>query len=229
RGEVASVVVVDTVEVRMLHETALLPRWYLPREAVRGDLLEPSATTSHCPFKGDACYWHLRVADRLIEDAFWEYPEPRTGAPDLSGLLSPYLEKFDRWLEEDEEVVGHPRDPFHRVDALRSSRTVTVRAGDQVLARSDRPLAVNETGLPTRWYVPRQDVLVDLERSDTTTTCPYKGRATYWHVRGGTRIDDGAWSYEEPLSPAGALAGAVSFLGEEITVDVDADGDGARG
>ncbi|HLI24579.1 MAG TPA: DUF427 domain-containing protein, partial [Acidimicrobiales bacterium] len=76
RGEIDGTTVVDAVGVKMLHETALLPRWYFPRQAVVGGALEASATTSHCPFKGDARYWDLRVGDRVVSDAFWEYPEP---------------------------------------------------------------------------------------------------------------------------------------------------------
>jgi uncharacterized protein (DUF427 family) len=220
RGEAGGQTVVDTTAARLLHETRLLPRWYFPRQDVRTDLLEASGTVTHCPFKGDARYWHLRVGDRLIEDAFWDYPEPLPSAPPLAGLLSPYTEKFDRWLEEDEELIGHPRDPFHRVDVRRSSRRVTVRAGTDVIARTTRARALNETGLPTRWYLPADDVTGTLVPSDTTTVCPYKGVARYWSVEaGGRRFDDAAWGYDEPFAEAAAAAGMVSFLADGITVE----------
>ncbi|HZD66833.1 MAG TPA: DUF427 domain-containing protein, partial [Acidimicrobiales bacterium] len=158
RGQLGGATVVDTTDARLLHETGLLPRWYVPRSDVADDLLEASGTTTHCPFKGDARYWHLRIGERLVEDAFWEYPDPLADAPPLAGLVSPDTAKFDRWLEEDEEVLGHLRDPFHRVDARRSSRRVTVRAEGEILAQSDRPVAVCETGLPIRWYLPLDDL-----------------------------------------------------------------------
>jgi uncharacterized protein (DUF427 family) len=222
RGELDGAGIVDTTAARMLHETGLLPRWYFPRADVRTDLLESSDTVTHCPFKGDARYWHLRVGDRLVEDAFWEYAEPLPGAPPLAGLLSPYVEKLDRWLEEDDEVVtggrGHPRDPFHRVDARRSNRHVVVTAGGDVVAETDHPVAVFETGLRTRWYVPLDDVRRDLLRdSATTTVCPYKGLASYWSVEvGGRRYDDAAWTYREPLGEALPTRGCASFLAEGI-------------
>lgn len=221
RGEVGGERVVDTTGARMLHETRLLPRWYLPLADVRSDLLEPSDTTTHCPFKGDARYWNLRVGDRVVTDAFWEYPVPGPGCPDLTGLVSPYLEKFDRWWEEDEELLGHPRDPFHRVDARPSSARVVVRAGGEEVASSERPVAVFETGLPVRWYVPLEDVRQDLlVPSDTTTICPYKGVATYWSVQmPDGRLDDAVWTYRDPLPEALATRGFVSFLGEGIEVD----------
>jgi uncharacterized protein (DUF427 family) len=216
----AVTVVADTVSGLLLHETRMLPRLYLPRADVRGDLLEPSETTSHCPFKGDARYWHVRVGDRLVQDAFWDYPEPLPGCPDIAGLLSPYLERFDRWLEEDEEILGHPRDPFHRVDVRASSRPVVVRESGRVIADTARPLAVFETGLPTRWYIPAADVAVtELVPSATTTVCPYKGVATYRSLRGGAGSDV-AWTYADPLPDAAGLAGHWSFDGPAITVEV---------
>lgn len=206
----------------MLHETALLPRWYFPKEAAAGGVLEPSDTRTHCPFKGDARYWNLRVGDRLIPDAFWEYPEPLPGAPDLAGLISPYTEKFDRWFEEEEEVIGHPRDPFHRVDARRSSAHVVVRAGGEVVAETDHPVAVYETGLPARWYVPRADVARgSLAPSETHTICPYKGVASYWHLdAGGKRFEDAVWAYDDPFLEALPAKGCVSFMAEGIDIEV---------
>jgi uncharacterized protein (DUF427 family) len=219
RGQLAGVTVVDTTRATMLHETGLLPRWYLPRADIRTDLLAASTTSSFCPYKGDARYWHLQVGERLVEDAFWEYPEPIPGAPDLTGLLAPYVEKFDTWLEEDEELVGHPKDPFHRVDVRRSSRAVTVRAGGTTIAESTRALAVDETGFPTRWYLPRADVAVTMTPTATATVCPYKGTASYWTFEAGGRTwADAGWSYEHPLAEVGSIAGLVSFLAEGLEV-----------
>jgi uncharacterized protein (DUF427 family) len=221
RGEVAGETVVDTTGARMLHETALLPRWYLPASDVRRELLEPSETTTHCPFKGDARYWNVRVGDRVVTDAFWEYPTPGPGSPDLTGLLSPYVEKLDRWLEEDEEILGHPRDPFHRVDARRSSAHVVVRVRGEEVAISRHPVAVFESGLPTRWYVPLDDVRSEyLVESTTTRVCPYKGVARYWSVKTADGVvEDAAWSFQEPLLEALPVKGLVSFLGDGVEVE----------
>ncbi len=222
RGELDGTTVVDTTAAKMLHETRMLPRWYFPRDSVRTELLEPSATTSHCPFKGDASYWNLRVGDRVVTDAFWEYREEWPGAPDLVGLMSPYNEKFDRWLEEDEEIPGHPRDPFHRVDARRSSAHVVVRAGGEVVAETKQAVAVFETGLPARWYLPPADVRRDLLQSTSTeTVCPYKGVASYWTVEAaGRHMEDAAWSYPDPYGEALPVKGYLSFLGDGVEVEV---------
>ena len=96
------------------------------------------------------------------------------------------FDAFDEWREEDEVLVGHARDPFKTVDTRRSSRRVVVAIGDVVVADSSRPIMLFETHLPTRYYLPRDDVRMDLlTPSDTTTVCAYKGRATYWSATFG--------------------------------------------
>ncbi len=125
---------------------------------------------------------------------------------------------LDHWYEEDEEPLGHPRDPYHRVDTRRSNRHVEVRVDGEVVARTERPIALFETSLPPRWYVPRDDVTVSLTSTDTHTVCPYKGVASYWSV--GDRADV-AFSYEDPLPESQATLGAVCFLGDGVTTTVD--------
>ena len=130
---------------------------------------------------------------------------------------------FDTWLEEDEVIRGHPRDPYHRVDVRRSSRHVRIELDGRVLADTTRPTLVFETGLPTRYYLPREDVQVELKPSETTTICAYKGGASYWSVPGG---DDLVWGYEQPLPDAAGLAGLVAFYDEKVQVTVDGVGAG---
>ncbi len=223
RGIVDGQVVIDSTRGVLLHETRLLPRWYVPLADVRADLLRDSATRTHCPFKGDARHWSLQVGDRLVEDALWGYEEPLPGAAAIAGMVSAYTERWDRWLEEDEEVIGHSRDPFHRVDARRATRHVTIRAADLVLAETTSPVAVYETGLPVRWYVPVADVRTDLlVRSGTTSLCPYKGVATYRSLSSGsTHLPDVAWEYVSPLPEALPALGCLAFdEAAGITVEV---------
>src|SRR5438093_69320 len=106
--------------------------------------------------------------------------------------------RADAWYEEDDDVRGHLRDPYHRVDARPSSRRVEIVSGDAVIAESERAVLVFETGLPIRAYVPREDVQPELEPSDKRTICPYKGEAAYWSVRlaDGSLLQDAVWSYE---------------------------------
>ena len=223
RGEVDRCCMVDTTSAVLLHETGLLPRWYLPLEDVVEGALLPSSLRTTCPYKGAASYWHLDVDGHLAEDAGWTYPEPIAGCPPLRGYVSFYLDRFDTWYVEDEPILGsHPRDPFHRVDTRRSTRHVVVRVGGEVVAETREPVGLFETGLPARWYVPERDVRGEvLSGSDTTAVCPYKGVAGYEHVTvGGRQYADVAWHYADPLAEALAVAGHRCFDGVGVEVEV---------
>ena len=215
--------VVDSTHARLLHEQGLLPILYFPEREVRMDLLTPSDHRTHCPWKGEASHWSLAVGDRLSENAAWSYPEPIEGAPPLAGHVAFYWDRVDGWLEEDEPAIGHVRDPYHRVDVLDSSRHVRVSVGGEVVAESSRARALFETGLPTRWYFPHEDVRTDaLVESDTHTTCAYKGIASYWSVRSGEEIEpDLAWFYPEPRHDAERVTGYIAFFNEHVDLEVD--------
>jgi uncharacterized protein (DUF427 family) len=142
--------------------------------------------------------------------------------PELSGHVVLDFAGFDRWLEEDEEIAGHPRDPFHRVDVRASSRHVQLLLDGEVLADSRRPHLVFETLLPVRYYLPPEDVRAALRPSDTRTWCPYKGAASYWSVEvAGRIVPDLLWSYADPLPDAAQLTGLRAFFDERVDVVVD--------
>lgn len=217
-------VLLDTQAGRLLHESNLLPVLYVPEGDVDDALLEPTDHTTHCPFKGDASYWSVRVGDRLAENAVWAYNEPLDESSWLQGLRAVYFKTMDAWFDEDERIEGHLRDPYHRVDVRRSSRHVVVRSGDTVLAESSRPMVLSETGLPNRYYLPPEDVRTDLLASSTTrTVCPYKGEASYWSFRHGHRtIADVAFAYHRPFDDTARVAGHRCFISnDDITVELD--------
>jgi uncharacterized protein (DUF427 family) len=221
RAEFAGETVLDTRDAVLLHETGILPQLYVPEADLRADLIEKSELHTYCPFKGEASYYSIRVGDKLERDAVWYYPNPKESAPWLKGYVAVYQTRMDRWLDEDEEVLGHLPDPFHRVDIRATSARVRVLAGDTVLADSTHALLLSETGLPNRYYLPAADISAELVRSDTRTACPYKGRSTYWTAKLADReITDVAWSYEEPLPESARIAGHRSFLHDDLTVEV---------
>ena len=215
--------VVDSRRVKLLHEAGHLPVYYFPEEDVRMDLLEESDHTTHCPFKGDASYWSVRVGDKVAENAAWSYPEPIDSARPLAGLIAFYWRKMDHWYEEDEEVFVHPRDPYHRVDVLDSSRHVKVTLNGEVLAETERPKLLFETGLPPRYYIPPEDVRQEaLVPSDMKTQCPYKGIASYYSVEaGGGRVENLVWYYPEPIPATGKIKDHLCFFNEKVDLEVD--------
>ncbi|QBI55317.1 DUF427 domain-containing protein [Streptomonospora litoralis] len=219
RAELGGQEVLDSDRGMLLHETSLLPQLYVPTEDIRTELLTPSDRTTHCPYKGDASYWHLRVGERVAENAVWAYPDPAPEAAWLRGLSAVYWDAADTWLDEDEPVRGHLRDPYHRVDARPATLLVQVAFGDRVLARSAKPKVLSETGLPNRYYLPAGDVHRELlVPSRTVTYCPYKGKATYWNLRLEDReVPDVAWSYAHPLKDALDVRDHLCFLHDELT------------
>ncbi|GAA3058593.1 hypothetical protein Aglo01_67430 [Actinokineospora globicatena] len=168
------------------------PTYYFPAADVRTELVPPGA---------------LRVADE----------------PELAGLVRVAWNAMDEWLEEDEPVYVHARDPYTRVDILASSRHVVVEVGGTVVASSRQPRVLFETGLPARFYLPLVDVRVDLLRpSRTTTMCPYKGTATYWHVVvDGVLHEDLVWCYRSPLPESQKITGLACFYSERAALTVD--------
>jgi uncharacterized protein (DUF427 family) len=215
--------VADSRRVKLMHEAGLLPVYYFPEEDVRMDLLEATDHTTHCPFKGDALYWTVRVGDRVAENAVWSYPNPLEEAPPLAGYLAFYWRRMDHWFEENEEVFVHPRDPYHRVDVLESSRHVRVSMNGEVVAETERPAILFETGLPPRYYIPPEDVRDDvLAGSQNTTQCPYKGIASYYSVvAGGDRAEALVWYYPDPIPEAAKIRGLLCFYNEKVDIEVD--------
>jgi uncharacterized protein (DUF427 family) len=219
RARLGGETVVDSRHAKLLHEQRLLPIYYFPREEVRMHLLVPSETRTHCPYKGEASYWSVHAGGQVAEDAVWSYPEPLEDAPPLAGYLAFYWDRMDEWLEEDEPAIVHARDPYHRVDILDTSRHVRVSVNGQTVAETTRGRVLFETGLPPRWYFPREDVRLDLMAAgDNRTGCAYKGYASYWSVGGE---DDVAWSYPEPQREAERIRGHIAFFNERVDIEVD--------
>lgn len=210
--------VVDSVGAVLLLEKAHTPVYYFPREDVRLELAQRTEHSTHCPFKGDASYWTLRVDERVAENALWTYQSPYDEVSAIRDFVAPYWGRMDAWYEEDEEVFVHPRSPFVRIDVLRSSRPVRIELAGAVLAETRRARFLFETGLPTRYYIPREDVRIDLlEGSETRTACPYKGTAHHWSARiDGAERKDVAWSYPDPLPEVGAIQDHICFYDERV-------------
>ena len=223
RGFFGKQPVFDTVGAKLLYETGHLPVYYVPEDDLRDDLLEPSDTQTYCPHKGEASYRSIRVGDRVEPDAVWTYREPIAPASFLAGHAAFYWAKLDAWFVEDEQVLGHPRDPYHRIDTYRTTRPVRISIDGELVAESTRTAALFESGLPPRFYLPAEDVRMDLlEPSEKKTRCAYKGIASYWHARvGDTLHEDIAWTYPEAERDGGPIAGLVCFFNERVDLEWD--------
>jgi len=145
---------------------------------------------------------------------------PTEDEPDAPGHVRVPWDAVDAWFEENEEVHGHPRNPYHRIDILRTDRRLRVAVGGTVLVDTTETLVLHETALAPRLYVPPRLVRMDLlVASPTTTYCPYKGTASYWTaVVDGTTVDDVAWTYEDPLPESTPIRGMLSFYADRADV-----------
>ena len=224
RGRKGDVTVVDSRRPVLVWEPGVpVPLYAFPREEVRTDLLRPAEHPPTGTHTGSTVFYDLRTGSDLRANAAWTFP-----ADDLAGYIA--FEWFrrtgtglDHWYEEEEEIFVHPRDPYKRVDALPSSRRVQVGIGGTVVADTGRPVLLFETGLPTRYYIPREDVRLELfEPTGHRTGCPYKGTAAYWSWLGeGDVPPDVVWSYADPLPAVGAVKGLLAFYNEAVDITVD--------
>lgn len=219
RTFVGGIGVADSTRTMLMLEAARLPVYYFPVEDVRRDLLRPTGHTVASSRKGEAVYSNVEAGGCVIENAAWQYPAPLPGCPDFAGYVAFHWNLMDAWFEEDEEVFVHARSPYKRVDVLESSRHIQVVIGGETVADTRRARFLFETGLPTRYYIPKLDVRFDLLRpSETRTACPYKGRTTaYWTATAGPNAgQDVAWSYGAPLPECAKIANLVAFFNERV-------------
>jgi len=220
RAYLAGRLVADTRHPVLVWEVPYYPAYYFPAGDVTAELAE-TGKAEHSPSRGDAVLYDVRVDGAVAEGAARRYP----GSPleEIRGLVRFDWDAMDEWLEEDEPVYTHPRDPYHRVDILHSSRHVRVDVDGVTVADSARPAILFETGLPPRYYLPLSDVRTDLLTPTATQThCPYKGTATYWSVDAGQGPRaDLAWAYRAPLPESQKVAGLACFYDEKVDVYLD--------
>ena len=221
RAYLGGAVVVDSIAPLLVWEVPYYPTYYFPQDDVHAALVADGSADLHSPSRGDAkTLTVLAGGSRALGAAALYEDSP---IDELRGTVRFQWDAMEAWFEEDEEVYTHPRDPYTRVDILASSRRVKVLLDGLLLADSTSPRLLFETGLPTRYYLPRTDVRMDLvERSPTVTHCPYKGRADTWSVRvGGLLHEDLAWSYPAPLPESQKVAGLIAFYNEKLDIEVD--------
>ena len=217
--------IADSTSMRLLYEPGHLPVYYFPRQDVRLDLLNRTEHSTHCPWKGEASYWTIDVGGKALENSAWTYEDPYPEIAGIKDFVSFYWKRMDHWYEEDEEVFVHPRDPYHRVDVVDAKRLVKVVLGGRIIAETRRARFLFETGLPTRYYIPREDVRADLlEPSQTTTACPYKGIASYHGARiDGAVYEDIVWYYPDPIAECPRIKDYLCFSNENVD-DILVDG-----
>jgi uncharacterized protein (DUF427 family) len=221
RAYLAGHVVADTIAPLLVWEGSKYPMYYFPRADVRAQLLDEDAEPAHSPSRGEASVLTVLAGEARAPGAALHYQ--RSAIELLEDTVRLDWGAMEAWLEEDEEIFVHPRDPYRRVDVLASSRLVRVSLDGLLLAESPSPRLLFETGLRVRYYLPRPHVHMEhLLPSPTVTHCPYKGTASTWSVRADGRLyEDMAWSYPSPLPESQRIQGLIAFYDEKLDVEVD--------
>jgi uncharacterized protein (DUF427 family) len=219
RGFLGNQLVFDTTSARYVWEFPYYPQYYIPLSDVRSGFLRDENHAQKVQL-GQSRTFSLVDGDQVYESAARVFDE---GDGAVAGLV-----RFDwdrlTWYEEDEPIWGHPRNPYVRVDALRSHRHVTIALDGVPLADTHSPVLLFETGLPTRYYIDQTDVAFEhLQPSDTQTLCPYKGVTSgYWSVQLEDDLhQDLAWTYHYPLPAVAPITGMVAFYNEKLDITVD--------
>jgi uncharacterized protein (DUF427 family) len=211
--------VAQSDDVVLLHEPARYPVAYFPRADIKDELLKPVDHVTEHPELGQTTWYSLQHGERPAQRAAWEHTALPAFADVLVGRVAFAWHAMDAFYEEDERIVGHAADPYHRIDIRQSTRHLVVRSGGTLVADTHRPLVLYESGFAPRWYVPGADVvdgiLTPVERQ---TFCPYKGICSYYDIGEITRP---AWSYEEPYREVDRIQGFISFEADKLEITLD--------
>jgi len=212
-------IVADTTSPLLVWEIPYYPTYYFPQADVNTDLLVTTGETKKSPSRGEATQYVVKVDGS--EGSAYAFKEPKADV--LAGHYAFVWNTMDHWFEEDEEVWVHARDPYTRIDILASSRRVRIEIDGQTVADTTNASFLFETHLPTRYYIPKTHVRMDLlTPTDLATHCPYKGTARYWTARvGGGTYENILWGYDAPFPESQKIAGLVSFYNEKVDIYVD--------
>jgi len=211
--------IADSEDVISLHEPGRYPVAYFPRGDIDSDILIAEDRVTQHRDLGDTQWFTAKVAEREANHSAWQHVGLPQHAAVLAGRLAFAWRAMDAFHEENERIVGHAADAYHRIDIRSTSRHLVVKDGEQVIADTKHPLALYESGFAPRWYVPREDIHeTALKLVDIQTFCPYKGICSYYDIGSRQRA---AWSYINAWPEVGRVTNLVSFEPDKIDVYLD--------
>lgn len=211
--------IADSEQVLILFEPDRYPVAYFPQSDISPDVLQLTEHVTRHRDLGSTSWYTVSSGEKSTPRSAWQHTDVPTYASELKGRVAFAWPAMDAFYEEDERILGHAADSYHRIDIRQTSRHVVVRSQGRVVAETKQPLVLYESGFAPRWYVPRTDI----DESALTlvghqTFCPYKGLCSYYDI-GDARL--GAWSYPEAFSEVGRISSLVSFEPDIVTVLLD--------
>jgi uncharacterized protein (DUF427 family) len=211
--------IADSEDVVLLHEPGRYPVAYFPVADVAPGVLEPLDTVTQHRDLGATSWFAVAAGGETANRAAWQHVDLPGHAGELEGRVAFAWRAMEAFYEEDDRIVGHAADAYHRNDVRHTSRHLVVRVGDRVVADTVEPLVLYESGFAPRWYVPRADIdETALTQVEGQTFCPYKGLASYYDVDG---VERAAWSYVDAWSEVDRVRDLVSFEPDKVTVTLD--------
>jgi len=211
--------IADSEDVVLLFEPGHYPMAYFPEADVSPDALQHSEHTTRHPDLGLTSWYTVRAGEKTAQRGAWQHIDLPVYASELQARVAFARPAMDAFYEEDERIVGHAADSYHRIDIRQASRRLVVRHHDRIIADTKRPIVLYESGFAPRWYVARTDVDESaLTAVEHQTFCPYKGLCSYYDI-GVARL--AAWSYRDAYPQVGRISGLVSFEPDIISVQLD--------
>src|SRR5262245_59699061 len=211
--------IADSENVLLLFEPGRYPVAFFPKTDISPDSLQGTEHTTRHPDLGLTSWYAVRADEHSAPRAAWQYMDLPAYASELQARVAFAWTAMDAFYEEDERILGHAADSYHRIDIRQTSRRLVVRHRDRIIADTNRSLVLYESGFAPRWYVSRADIdesaLVLVEQQ---TFCPYKGMCSYYDIDDARRA---AWSYRQPYTEVGRISGLVSFEPDILSVQLD--------
>jgi uncharacterized protein (DUF427 family) len=211
--------IADSENVLVLFEPGRYPVAYYPKTDILPDSLQRGEQTTRHPDLGLTFWYAVQLGEKRAERGAWQHMDPPVYASEFQERIAFAWTAMDAFYEEDERILGHAADSYHRIDIRQTSRSLVVRHRDRIIADTKRPLVLYESGFAPRWYVPREDIdesaLVLVEQQ---TFCPYKGMCSYYDIGDARRA---AWSYRESYREVDRISDLVSFEPDLVSVHLD--------
>lgn len=211
--------IAESEKVVLLFEPGHYPMAYFPEGDISPGVLQRIEHTTRHQDLGPTAWYAVKAGEKTAPRGAWQHVELPAYAGELQGRVAFAWPAMDAFYEEEERIVGHAADSYHRIDIRRTSRRLVVRHGDRVVADTKRPLALYESGFAPRWYVDRADVDESaLTPVENRTFCPYKGLCSYYDI-GEAKL--AAWSYPEAYTEVARISNFVSFEPDKVSVEID--------
>jgi len=211
--------IADSEDVILLFEPGHYPMAYFRKSEVSAEFLELTEHTTQHHELGLTLWYRVRAGEQNAPRGAWQHIDLPDYANELEGRVAFAWPAMDAFYEEDERILGHAADSYHRIDIRQTSRRIMVRHGDRIIADTKRPLALYESGFAPRWYVPRADVDESaLSLVEEQTFCPYKGLCSYYDIGDAHQA---AWSYRDAYPEVRRVSDLVSFEPDIVSVQLD--------